>query len=309
MEVKMIDIKDIVTNPLQPRQTFDREKLQELADSIKEGELLQPIVVRVKDKKFEIVCGERRYKAFQILKEPKIPAIVRVIKDDTDALEKSTIENWQRADLTDTEKRKAITDLWKSKRYKSMEDLSRKTGIGIHSIKAYIEENEFRLRVDDLPEDVSHTDIRATEGLDDDVRKKVIEIASDKNIPARKLEEEIVPKLKEFSETEQQMEILEDFEEQEEQTRETFDRIIQQKKEIADGEREPEHIIQVETNTDQRLIDSYKQIKNNVFEIYHDHILHIKSDAKRKEAIKILWDIYNFLDKELKALGEIKVVE
>ena len=75
-------MKDIETNPLQPRQTFDREKLQELADSIKEGELLQPIVVRSKGKKFEIVCGERRYKAFQILKEPKIPAIIRLIKDD-----------------------------------------------------------------------------------------------------------------------------------------------------------------------------------------------------------------------------------
>jgi len=93
MELKMINMKDIVTNPLQPRQEFNREKLQELADSIKEGELLQPIVVRKQKNKFEVVAGERRFKAFQILKEPKIPAIIRVIKDDTEALEKSLIEN------------------------------------------------------------------------------------------------------------------------------------------------------------------------------------------------------------------------
>ena len=107
MELKMINMKDIVTNPLQPRQEFNREKLQELADSIKEGELLQPIVVRKQKNKFEVVAGERRFKAFQILKEPKIPAIIRVIKDDTEALEKSLIENWQRDDLTGIERENA----------------------------------------------------------------------------------------------------------------------------------------------------------------------------------------------------------
>jgi len=131
MELKMINMKDIVTNPLQPRQDFNREKLQELANSIEEGELLQPIVVRKQKDKFEIVCGERRYKAFQILKEPKIPAIIRGIKDDTDALEKSLIENLQRDDLTSVERENAVGALWDSGRYKTNSELDRKLGYSV----------------------------------------------------------------------------------------------------------------------------------------------------------------------------------
>ena len=122
MELKMIELKQIHANPLQPRQEFDREKLQELANSIKEGELLQPIVVRENGSGYEIVAGERRYKAFQILKEDKIPAIVRKIKDDTDALEKSLIENLQRDDLTSVERENAVYELWKSNRYETKKD-------------------------------------------------------------------------------------------------------------------------------------------------------------------------------------------
>lgn len=306
MEVKMIDMKDIVTNPLQPRQTFDREKLQELADSIKEGELLQPIVVRTKGKKFEIVCGERRYKAFQILKEPKIPAIVRVIKDDTDALEKSYIENTQRVDLTSVEDENTIKELWKSKRYDTEEILANKLGQSKPTINRKLMADAVRDKLNLGPR-LSTSSIDETRGLSDEPRKKLLGQIEEGKIGTREVRD-VVRKVKEFPEPEQQMAILEEFENAEDQTKDALNHIIQRKKDIADGKREPEHIIQVETDTDQRLIDSYKQIKTHVFEIFHDHILHMKSDKKRKEAIKLIWDIHNFTRKELEKLGEIQVV-
>jgi len=207
MEIKMIDLNQIHSNPLQPRQNFDREKLQELVNSIKESDLLQPIVVKKDGNSYEIIAGERRYKAFQILKRKKIPAIVWDVEDNIDSLEKSFIENWMRADLTDNEKRHAIKLLMDSGRYSSIADFSKKTGISLQSVREYVDELEFRTRVYEIPEDISHTRIRATRGLSDDVRKKAIEVSEKVDIPARKLEEVIVPKLKTLTE-EMQIKIL-----------------------------------------------------------------------------------------------------
>jgi len=308
MELKMIELKRIVANPLQPRQDFDREKLQELADSIREAELLQSIVVRKNNGgDFEIVAGERRFKAFQILKEPKIPAIVRNIKDDTDALEKSSIENWQRVNLSDRENDVAIKTLLKSGRYKNPAELSRKTGASESFISQHIEVNSFREK-EKIPESVSYTTIRATQGLTTEVRKKAIEIATQKDIPARKLMDEIVPKIKKFPEPEQQMEILEEFEEQEEQSKEIFNNIIQKKKEIAEGEREPEHIVEIEPDPDKRMLEDYQNIKQHVFGIYADHIQHFKSEELKQEAIRTIQDIINYLNKQLVELGVIQEV-
>ena len=116
MEVKMLDMKDIKIHTGQCRENFDHDKLMELTNSIKESELLQPIVVRkLDDNRYGIVCGERRFRAFEYLHKKQIPAIVREIRDDTDALEKSLIENLQRDDLTSVERENAVGELWGSK--------------------------------------------------------------------------------------------------------------------------------------------------------------------------------------------------
>lgn len=305
MEVKMIDLKDIVTNPLQPRQTFDREKLQELADSIKEGELLQPIVVRTKGKKYEIVCGERRYKAFQILKEPKIPAIVRVIKDDTDALEKSTIENWHREDLTDHEKEKALGDLWKSNRYKTKKELAKKLGIPEYSLTRILEASEFRER-EKISMEISSRTIGATRPLETEVRKKLIKDIEQKKIKTSELDE-IVSKVQEFEEPEQQMEILEEFEEQEEQSKEIFDNIIAKKREIAKGETEIEHFR--EKNADQIRADAIVELFEKASSFTSSYFKMIKSENEKERAIRYLKKIRDHINKVLIGLGETKVVD
>jgi len=301
MELRMIDIKKIVTNPLQPRQDFDREKLQELADSIKEGELLQPIVVRLNGGNYEIVAGERRYKAFQILKETRIPAIVRDIKDDTDALEKSLIENLQRDDLTSVERENAIGALWDSNRYKTRKELARKLGTGETIIRETLEARDFRKNTPGVL--ASTRDIRKTAGLDDNVRKKVIE-----KTPSYQIED-TVKKLKEFPEPEQQIEILDEFEQQEETNREIFDDIVQKKKEIVNGQRKPEHIIEIESDSDKRTIQDYCDIRDSVYGIYSDNIQHFKNEDCKKEAIKIIQDIIEYLNKQLMDLGINVVVD
>jgi len=318
MELKMINMKDIVTNPLQPRQEFNREKLQELADSIYESELLQPIVVRkVKTKTtegdlvvdsicYEIVAGERRFKAFQILKEPKIPAIVRKIKDDTDALEKSYIENVQRVDLTSVEDENTVNELWESKRYKTQEVLAKKLGLSIASISRKLRADEIRDKFS-LQENISTRSIEDTVGLSDEPRKKILESVSDGKIKADDVRD-VVRKVKEFPEPEQQMEILEEFEDQEETSKEMFNSIVQKKKEIAEGKREPEHYVKIESDNDKRTIEDYYNIKSKVYDIVPIHIQYMKTKELQDEATQILWDIYKYAEKGLIALGRIQGV-
>ncbi|MGH7196214.1 MAG: ParB/RepB/Spo0J family partition protein [Candidatus Saccharimonadales bacterium] len=101
-ELRTIKIDVIVPNPHQPRHNFDEVALKELADSIKEHGILQPIVVTPRDKGFELVAGERRWRASQIVGLKEIPALVRTYTDQH-KLELALIENLQREDLNPLE--------------------------------------------------------------------------------------------------------------------------------------------------------------------------------------------------------------
>ena len=91
-------IKNIAANPYQPRCNFDEEKLQELAASIKEFGVVQPVVVRKKGRSYELVAGERRLRAAGLAGLTKVPAIVKDY-DDAKMMEIALIENLQREDL------------------------------------------------------------------------------------------------------------------------------------------------------------------------------------------------------------------
>lgn len=97
-QLRNLKIADISADPDQPRRQFDEEALNELAASIKEHGVLQPIVVIAKGSKYEIVAGERRWRAAQIAELDKIPAIVRTLTNQH-RLEIALIENLQRQDL------------------------------------------------------------------------------------------------------------------------------------------------------------------------------------------------------------------
>lgn len=93
-----ISISEIVASPFQPRKGFEQERLQELSDSIKQHGVLQPLVVRKSGGKYELIAGERRFRASQLAGLEKVPVILRNAADQQ-ALEEALIENLQRVDL------------------------------------------------------------------------------------------------------------------------------------------------------------------------------------------------------------------
>lgn len=107
-----IPLKEIRPNKGQPRKQFDQADLDELADSIKQNGVLQPILVRRKGSTYEIVAGERRYQAAKFAGLEEIPAVIRDISDE-DVFRLALIENLQRSDLTPIEEAKGYQKLIK----------------------------------------------------------------------------------------------------------------------------------------------------------------------------------------------------
>lgn len=97
-----IDIKDIEANKKQPRKFFDNNKLNELAESIKEYGIIQPLILKKEEVGYSIIAGERRYKAAKIAELTKLPALIMDISDEK-LLQVSLIENIQREDLNPIE--------------------------------------------------------------------------------------------------------------------------------------------------------------------------------------------------------------
>ena len=195
-----IDIKDIRSNPYQPRKTFDEESLQELAKSIKEYGLLQPIIVKKSIKGYELVAGERRTKAAKIAGLEKVPAIIKEFTDQ-EMMELALLENIQREDLNPIDEAVSINNIIKLRGY-TQEEFAEKMG----KSRAYVTNILGLLR---LPEDVkklvenksiSASHARVLSKLDDDEKisslaKKIItedisvrdleKIASNEELPKK----------------------------------------------------------------------------------------------------------------------------
>ena len=125
-EIIELDLSDLRPNPYQPRKVFDEDALKELADSIKEHGVFQPIIVKKSIKGYDIIAGERRFRASKMAGLEKIPAIIRDFTDEQ-MMEIALLENLQRENLSVIEEALA---------YKSMiehlnltqDDLSKKVG-------------------------------------------------------------------------------------------------------------------------------------------------------------------------------------
>jgi ParB family transcriptional regulator, chromosome partitioning protein len=144
-QIREVPVSKILPNPAQPRLSYDEESLTELAGSIREHGVLQPILVRPSGSKFELIAGERRWRASTMAERETIPAIV-VEFDEQTALEVSIIENLQREDVSPLEEAamfRKMTDLFGY----SLRQLAQKVG----KDKGYIEN---RLRLTDAPADV-----------------------------------------------------------------------------------------------------------------------------------------------------------
>jgi ParB family chromosome partitioning protein len=112
-KVHKISLTEIRPNPYQPRKTFDDAALKDLAESIKNEGVFQPIIVRQPDRKlkrYEIIAGERRFRASQLAELKNIPAIIRDLNDDQ-MMEVAVVENLQREDLSPLEEAQAYQTL------------------------------------------------------------------------------------------------------------------------------------------------------------------------------------------------------
>ncbi len=135
-DLVQLDIDLVIPNREQPRSKFDDEALRELAASIKSSGIIQPIIVRPINDRYEIVAGERRWRASQLVGLKKIPAIVREMSDDK-VLEQALIENIQREDLNPVEEAKAyllLTDNLKL----TQDEIAKRVGKNRASVANYM---------------------------------------------------------------------------------------------------------------------------------------------------------------------------
>mgnify|MGYP001055319911 CR=1 FL=1 len=179
MELQMIPINKIQPNPFQPRESFEKESLKELADSIRDASLIQPIVVRKHGEGYQIIAGERRWRAAQMADLKQIPCIVKDIVEERVLLE-SLIENLHRRDLTDIERENAIHELWENRQtlgFNSKTQLAKALGVTETRVWEDVEAWEFRHK-ESLHGEISTRAIRATRGLETEERKRVLEKVS-----------------------------------------------------------------------------------------------------------------------------------
>lgn len=197
--VQSIPVDDIIPNRFQPRLAFDETGLKELSESIKQHGIIQPLVLRRLGDKFEIIAGERRYKAATMAGLNKVPAIISNI-DDNQSAEVALVENIQRRNLTAIEEAKSYKSLL-DRGYLTQEQLAEKMGVSQSSVA-----NKLRLlNLDEevqnalLNERISERHARALLSLPKDEQQKWLKKIIDKRMTVRQLDMEI-KKLKEDNE-------------------------------------------------------------------------------------------------------------
>lgn len=130
--ILQIPIEEIIPNRFQPRLTFDERGLEELANSIKEHGIIQPLVLRRVNDKYEIIAGERRYKAATMAGLTTVPAVIANV-DDNKSAEVAIVENVQRRDLTPIEEARSYKNLL-DKGYLTQAELAKKMGVSQSAI-------------------------------------------------------------------------------------------------------------------------------------------------------------------------------
>ncbi len=185
------DIDDVIPSPNQPRKLFDKNAIDELAASIDEKGILQPLIVReIGGGKYEIVAGERRYRAARSLNIKQVPVIVKDI-DDQEMLELALIENLQREDLNPIEEALAFKELLERYQY-TQDELAKRIGKDRSSIAN-------TLRLLKLPEGIRSSIIagqismghaRALLAIEQpDLQKKIAEKIIENQLSVREIED------------------------------------------------------------------------------------------------------------------------
>ena len=176
MKLKIVRIDEVQPNPFQPRESFEKESLKELATSMRDANVIQPIVVRPHGPKYQIIAGERRWRAAQMAGFKDVLCVVKDVPEERVLLE-SLIENLHRRDLADIERENAIHELWENREnlgFKAKSELARALGLSDQKVYEDLDAWEFRRRKE-TSRDVSTRVIRGTRGLPDKERRQIVE--------------------------------------------------------------------------------------------------------------------------------------
>ena len=184
----MLKLSDIVRDESQPRQEFDEESLQELAASIKEHGIIQPLVVTKKGNKYQIVAGERRYRAAGLAGLEKVPVIVRTIDDQT-RLEVMIVENLQREDLSPLELATAYVKMKNQFNY-TEEEIGKKVGKSATSVTNTMRLLKLPAKVQKIMQEkhLAEGPMRPLIGKDADIIEKVLPKIVDEGWSTRQVE-------------------------------------------------------------------------------------------------------------------------
>ena len=191
-EVISVSIEEIKPNRYQPRTAFDDEGIFDLAQSIRENGLIQPIVIRQARKGYEIVAGERRYKACQVAGLTEVPCVLMEASDNESA-KLALIENIQREDLSAIEEAKALKNILESNGY-TQEELARQLGKSQSSIanKLRLLELSPRIQKAVISRQITERHARALLGLPKEKRNRAFNRIVEKNMTVKETEEYIL---------------------------------------------------------------------------------------------------------------------
>lgn len=205
-EIFEISLVDIMPNRFQPREIFDDEGLKELSESIKVHGVIQPIIVRKVGDKYEIIAGERRYRASELAGKQTIPALVRDI-DDKEAAKIALLENLQRRDLSPIEEAKTYQTILKLDNI-TQDELARNLGKSQSAIA-----NKIRLlNLDEevqtalLNSQISERHARSLLNLDNTNQKNLLHKIISERLTVRQVDEEIMKLTGKMPEAEQEEE-------------------------------------------------------------------------------------------------------
>ena len=191
-EVVQLNLNDIIPNRFQPREVFDEKALKELAVSIKEHGVIQPIIVREVNGKYEIIAGERRYKASALAGMTKIPAIIRDL-DDKESSKVALLENLQRKNLNPIEEARTYQKILEIDQM-TQEELAKTMGKSQSAVANKIRLLSLPDEIQEalLKEQISERHARTLLNIDDSkVQKELLEKVIADKLSVRKLEEEI----------------------------------------------------------------------------------------------------------------------
>lgn len=192
MELKIINVSNILANFYQPRTKFDREKIKELSESILSNGLINPITITPDKKrkgKFMIVSGERRWQAHRTAKIKTIPCVVKEYKTDGQFMVESLIENIHREDLSDVEKAKFLKKIMKEEKINNVRDLAKRIHMHEFTIGTLFDSYGMRKTIGPIAKGISQSVISETRGLPEKERIALIKKASEEDFGSRKMRE------------------------------------------------------------------------------------------------------------------------